>query len=130
LFYLDVGRQIGVAIQDVEGFAKQRSCPDERTAGAEEMGTVGRVVDVHSPLPTIAVAVGDHFAEIAGANDDPGEAGLPEQTQLMGEKRLPRDVEQQFRDFLSDGPKAGSQATGKNGYWKRRNRKNHEGRNW
>ena len=121
--------QIGVAIEDVECLAKQRSCPDERTAGAQEAGTVGRIVDMHSKLPTIAIAVGDHLPKITHAKNNPGESGLAEKTQLMGEKRLPRDIKQQFGHLLGQRSQPGGEAPGEDGNWKRRNRRAHERRN-
>ena len=52
---------------------------------------------------------------MADAEDEPGEAVLLQQAELMGEERLARDLDQQLRNLFGDRAQALGQAAGEDG---------------
>jgi hypothetical protein len=55
---------------------------------------------------------------MARAKHDPRESGFAEKTELMGEKRLAGDVDEQLGYLLGDRTQAGCEATGKKSHRK------------
>ena len=63
----------------------------------------------------VAVERDDFLAEVTHAEHQAREAGFFQQADLMGEKRLPRDLEEKFGHFLGDRAEAFGQTAREDG---------------
>src|SRR5271165_1376657 len=117
---LVVDGQVAVAVEHVERFPEQGQGLDQRAAGPEELRTVERVVDPDAPILAVAVALDDPLAEVADAEDDVREAGLPYEPQLVGEEGFPRHLDQELGQLLRDRLQAGGETAGQDGHRKLR----------
>src|SRR5262249_44835462 len=112
---LIVALEVRVAVEDQKNRTEERQRLAQRTAGAQSVVAVVRIVHPFAEGRSVADDGFDLIAEMADTKDHVRYTVTSEQFELMGREGLAADVDERLGPVFRQRPETGRQSTGKNG---------------